>query len=216
MRKFLLPVVAAFGIAIGCAPPSPTDKESQPGLPPLPALEFEVEDGKNAGRQFGPDLDNLRGHWFYDPSTGRTNIHVSGQKGDWRVGLDLIVPISQPGSYQTDPSHRGIDRSFFLSLANHITRRREALVAENATVEIRRNPLDPSFLSGQFSGRFAIGARTTGRDILQTPIAERKYARIKSGAFVVPYQDILNGRGRPGPEQPPGAGGTLSPEAERR
>lgn len=171
-------------------------------LPPDPFLQFTVVGAGFDTESFGPRLADVTGHWVYEPGTGQTRIHLSGVQGPWRVGIDFLVPASGPGTRAADTSYRGMDRSFSVWLSDHATRRHVALIGVDAELTLAPNDDDPSSLSGSFTGRFAVGARTTGRDVLGVPPEERSYAEIRDGRFRVRWKDTLNGAGERWPAPP--------------
>lgn len=188
-------LVGAIAVALCCACAAPEPGQDPP-TPSGPFLSFHLEGAGFQGRTFGPGLADFTGYWLYDPHTQQTQIHLSGNDGSWRAGLDLAVTLSGPGTYEADPSYRGIDRGFVVALADHATGTRIGLVASDATLKLEPNAGDPDSMSGTFSGRFAVGNRTTGRDILDTPDEERRYATIRDGRFRVRWRDTMHGKGR--------------------
>lgn len=183
----------AVGLCIACSAPETAEHTSTPGGP---FLSFRVDGAGFDGRRFGPGLADFTGYWLYDPHTQQTQVHLSGSDAPWRAGLDLAVKSSGPGTYEADPTYRGIDRGFVVALADHTTGTRIGLVAADATLVLESNASDPDWMSGTFSGRFAVGHRTTGRDILDTPPEERTYATIRDGRFRVQWRDTMHGKGR--------------------
>lgn len=173
-----------------------------PGLPAAPFVEFTVAGAGFDAKSFGPRLADATGHWVYDPQTDQTRIHVSGVQGPWRVGIDFLVPSSGPGTRSADTSYRGMDRSFSVWLSDHATREHVALIGVDAELTLEPNDDDPSSMSGTFTGRFAVGARTTGRDILGVSPDDRRYAEIRDGRFRVRWKDTLNGAGERWPDAP--------------
>ncbi len=173
-----------------------------PGLPTGPFLEFTVAGAGFDAESFGPRLAGVTEHWVYDPATDQTRIHISGVQGPWRVGIDFLVAASGPGTRAADTSYRGMDRSFSVWLSDHATRKHVALIGVDAKLTLEPNDDDRSSLSGTFRGRFAVGARTTGRDILGVPPEDRSYAEIRDGRFRVRWKDTLNGAGERWPAPP--------------
>lgn len=191
-RLVILTVALVLGVAAGCSPSA--DREAGPLRSDL---TFTLAGADLGTQTFGPDLADPTGHWVFDPRTARTRIHVSGSSGPWRTGVDFVVPLDRDGTYVADSSHGGIDRAFVVSLANHVDGRRIGLVATDATLDLRLDGSDPAWLVGTFSGRFAVGRRSTGRDVLAQSEEERAFADLREGRFRVRYEDTLHGRGRP-------------------
>lgn len=195
--RALLTTVVLVSILACTGPPSPS---------PAPAgrqLSFSVRGVEGLGDEtFHPRSEAIEGHWVFDPNTERTTIRVAGAAEPWRISLDLVLPVDADGTYHADPSHRGIDRAFVLALMNERTGRRISLVATAASVALARDPSAPDWLVGSFSGRFAVGARTTGRDILSQPAEERRYADVRDGRFRVEFEDTMHGAGTRWPASP--------------
>ena len=195
--RALLTILVLVSV-VGCSgPPSPT---------PAPGgrqLSFSVRGVEGLGDEtFHPRPAATEGHWVFDPKTERTTIRVAGATEPWRISIDLVLPLDGDGTYHADPSHRGIDRAFVLALMNEETGRRISLVATEASVVLARDPSATDWLVGRFSGRFAVGARTTGRDILSQPAEERRYADVRDGRFHVAFEDTMHGAGSRWPASP--------------
>lgn len=191
-------IASMFVACLACTPENPSEREE----PRTPRLSFTVEGAGFDGQTFGPGLTDVTEHWVYDPRTQRTHVHISGNVGRWRAGVDLSLPKGGPGTYQADTSYRGMDRGFSIALADHADGSRIAFVGADATVTLEQNPDDPDWMSGTFSGRFAVGARTTGRDILGIPPEDRTYATIRDGHFRVRWKDTFHGKGERWPVDP--------------
>lgn len=191
-----------LAIALGCLLLAARCTPAPPSDPGGPLLSFTVHGAGFGTETFGPELNDVTEHWVYDPSAGRTRIHISGMQGDWRAGIDFVLPLSGPGRYRADTSYKGIDRAFLIALADHRTGRRIALVAVDAAVELEDNRAAPHVLTGTFSGRFAVGQRTTGRDVLRQPESERTHATVEHGRFRLHFRDTLHGAGTGWPEDP--------------
>lgn len=205
MKSLRTTLVATGLLALAAAAAcSPTD---QSGDRPSGGhqLSFTVDGASFGTRSFGPELTEVEQHWVYDPQTERTHIHISGVADGptpLRVGIDLSVPRSGPGTYDADTSFKGMDRGFSVALADHATAEKTALVGTHATLVLEPNVNEPDWMTGTFSGRFAVGHRTTGRDILGIPPEEREYAEIRDGRFRVRWRDSLHGRGQRWPAPP--------------
>ena len=181
-----------LSLVVGCAKGS----GDPPAAPAGPELAFSVSGVASAPPSFGPALSEMDARWVFDPQTERTTIHVSGRDAEWHTTLNVILPLQQAGRYEADPSHRGIDRAFQVTLYNDLNGALTALIAVDAHVELSMDPHEPDALVGQFAGRFAVGKRSTGRDILRTPPEERVLAEIKNGSFRALYRDTLHDRGQ--------------------
>jgi len=194
--------ILALGAGTSCSAP-PTDGRGKPEQS-RPLLTFTVEGGGLGTATFGPGLSDVDDHWVYDPSTGQTQIHIAGSQGDQRVGIDFVVPLSGPGRYRANTSYKGIDRAFVVALADPRTGERIALVGVDAEIEVEASDRAAHILTGTFAGRFAVGRRTTGTDVLTQRPEQRTYATIEGGRFRLRFRDTLHGRGRlwPGPSGP--------------
>lgn len=165
-----------------------------------PLLRFAVSGGGLGERTFGETLDDVNGSWLFDRRSRQTEVHLSGQQGSLRIGLDLSIPLRGPGTYEARSEYHGIDRRFIVALTDHATGERISLVAVEASATLATSPADPSWLEGRFQGRFAVGRRSSGRDVLDTPPGKRTFATISEGRFAIGFADTLRGRGRLWPQ----------------
>lgn len=171
----------------------------------LPTLSFTVDGAGLEAASFEPAPGEVTHRWMFNPETKRTHVHVSGpasSESPWKVGIELAIPLSGPGTYTADTSHLGVDRSFSIALLNLDTRSRIALVGADAKLVLEPMTEESDWLTGTFSGRFAIGHRSTGRDILQIPPEDREYAEIRSGRFRARWQDTMHGKAERWPKPP--------------
>jgi len=165
-----------------------------------PLLGFSVSGGGLGHRTYGKALDDITGSWLFDRRSRQTEVHLSGQEGSLRVGLDLSIPLRGPGTYEARSEYRGIDRRFIVALTDHATGERTSLVAVEASATLATSPADPAWLEGRFQGRFAVGRLSSGRDVLDTPPEKRIFATITGGRFAIGFADTLRGRGRLWPQ----------------
>ncbi len=198
LRSLLAAITLALGLSCSRQPTGDEGANDASGA----RLIFTVEEASFGVRTFGPAFTDRADRWVYDPHTKQTRIHMAGTQGGWRVGLDFVVPLSGPGEYTSDTSYRGMDRSFSVALADHRTGQHVALIGVEATLILDPNDSAPQWMSGTFSGRFAVGARSTGRDVLDMAADERTYATIREGRFRVQWKDTLHGAGRTWPIDP--------------
>jgi len=187
-------LVGLLGLLAASLGPAACER-AQPPIELSFSVAGSVAEEAAAGPTFGPQLADATGYWLYDPPTGRTQVHLSGRDGRWRVGLDLALPLAALGRYRSDTSYRGVDRAFQLTLHDTRDGRHLSLVAAGAEVELDEYDPGSGVLGGRFEGRFAVGHRTSGVDILSQPEAERRYVRVGDGRFRLPFRDTLSGRG---------------------